>query len=212
MKQFLNDVRRPDADISMRTKVIVSVIIAAAGALLGILQKWLDSQSVNELPSLLQTIDITNYFGRSSFWIFASAVIAAWSSSPVRAGINVFLFLMGMVGSYYLYCSVFSGFLPVSYMMIWAAIAVISPLPAFFCWYARGKGKFAVTISAGILGVLLAQAVILTQGIYVTHLLDVMTFAAALIVFRRKLKETLIEAGAAVVIAVLYQLVIPYWG
>ncbi len=50
-----------------------------AGFALGVLQKWLDSGAVNELPIILQRIDIGNYFGRLfytlSFIIIAKTII-----------------------------------------------------------------------------------------------------------------------------------------
>ena len=70
----------------------------------------------------------------------------------------------------------------------------------------------AVLISAGILGVLLAQAVFLIQGIRMTHLPEVLTWLAGVIILRRKPKEFALEMALSVAVALVYQLFIPYWG
>ncbi len=72
----------------------------------------------------------------------------------MRAAINVFLFFLGMVSSYYLYSNFVAGFFPRSYAMIWFGLTMISPLLAFLCWYAKGEGVIAMTLSAGIIAVL----------------------------------------------------------
>ena len=97
-------------------------------------------------------------------------------------------------------------------MMIWIVLSFVSPLIAYICWYAKGKGIAAIAISAVILGVIFSQAFLITQGFYVTHILEVLTWIGALIVLRRKPKEFAIEAGASLVVAFVYQLFIPYWG
>ena len=63
-----------------------------------------------------------------------------------------FVFFAGMVTSYYLYSNFVAGFFPKSYAMIWGLFTLLSPVLAFFCWYAKGKGWIAFIISAGILG------------------------------------------------------------
>jgi hypothetical protein len=85
---------------------------------------------------------------------------------------------------------------------------------AYICWYAKGKGFIAIIISSVIIGVLLAQAFNLniTQGLYVYHSLEVLTWLASVILLRRKPKEYVIEIGLSVVIAFVYQLVMPHWG
>lgn len=84
-------------------------------------------------------------------WIFLAVVISVYSKSAIRSAINVFLFFVGMVGSYYLYTVLVAGFFPKSYMMIWIVMTVISPFLAFVCWYAKGKGIISISISSIIL-------------------------------------------------------------
>lgn len=164
------------------------------------------------MPLILQMLDISNYFGRLAIWILLAAAISVYSKSPLRASINTFSFLISMLAGYYLYCNYVSGFLPKTYMMIWIVIAFASFFMAYICWYAKGNGMTAIVISAAIIGVLFAQAFNLVQGFYMFHLLEVITWLIGILILYRKPKEFAYELGLSVVIAVAYQLVMPYWG
>ena len=72
----------------------------------------------------------------------------------------------------------------------------------------KGEGIIAILISAVILGVLFAQAFCITQGFYVFHFMEVITWIIGVIIMCRKPKEFVAELGLSVIIAFLYQLVI----
>ena len=209
-KEFLNKIREPKPQLSTGRKILMSAGIAFAGVLLGVFQKYIDGGA--EMPQIVQSLDIVNYFGRFAVWLLLGTMISVYASTPVRAAVNTFLFFISMVAAYYLYCHFISGFLPVSYMMIWIILSFASPFIAFICWYAKGKGIAAIAISAVILGVIFSQAFLITQGFYVTHILEVLTWIGAMIVLRRKPKEFAIETVASFVVAFIYQLLVPYWG
>ena len=210
MTKHLNNIREPKEKLSAKRKILISAAIALAGLLLGIFQKYIDGGV--EMPQIFQSLDIVNYFGRLGVWILLGTVISVYAGTPLRAFVNTFLFFISMVSGYYLYCNFVSGFLPVSYMMIWLVLSVISPLFAYICWYAKGKGTVSIVISALILGVSFSQAFLITQGFYVTHILEVLTWICVLIVLRRKPKEFVIETVLSLVFAFIYQLIFPYWG
>ena len=139
VKSFLTRIRKPDKSTPRHIQILVSIGIAMAGFALGVLQKWLDSGAVNELPVILQRIDIGNYFGRFAIWILLGTVISVYARTPIRAAINTFLFFICMVAGYYLYCHYVLGFLPRTYMMVWVIFSLVSPILAFICWYAKGE-------------------------------------------------------------------------
>lgn len=209
MKKALAKIRIADLEISVRKKIFYSFLIAIFGIVLGVASKALDETAVNELPKLFQYLDITNFLGRFSIWIFIAVCISVYSNSAKRAALNVFLFFTGMVSSYYIYSVLVAGFFPKSYALIWVCITILSPLPAFFCWYAKGNGWFAICISGIIIGVLFSQAVILFQGIRITHITETIVWLASLFVLRRKLKEFAMGIGISLPVAIVLQLFLP---
>ncbi len=157
MKEFLCRIRRP-LDTSLSQKLLYSFLIFLMGIILGVISKALDETPSNLLPLFLERLDLRNFFSRMGVWIFFAVVISVYSKSPIRAAINVFLFFVGMVGSYYLYTIVIAGFFPKSYMMIWIIMTLVSSIMAFICWYAKGEGKIAICISSIILMFISRQA------------------------------------------------------
>lgn len=206
-KERLGKVRIPGKELSLQKKIVITAMILVIGCLLGVMQKWLDGVAYNVLPICLQNLDLANYFGRLSFWILMSVVISVYSENPLRASVNTFSFLISMLVGYYVYCKFAVGFLPVSYMMFWVLAALASIPAACVCWYARGKGAVAIILSAAILAVMFSQAVLITQGFHVTHLLDLLTWALGLVILYRKPKEYAVELLLSLAVAVAYQLI-----
>ena len=212
MKSFLEKVRAPEKGVSLKIQFVTTIVIMLFGFALGVLQKWIDGSPGNIFPLWLQWLDIGNYFGRLAVWILLATIISVYSKSPLRASINTFSFLICMLSGYYLYCNYVLGFLPRTYMMMWVGISFTSIFLAYICWYAKGKGIAAIVISSIVIGVLFAQAFSLTHGFYVYHLMEVITWIIGVIVLYRKRNEFVVELGLSVVIAFLYQSVIPHFG
>lgn len=212
MKLFLERIRTPKRDISLKVQIIITIGVTLFGFALGVLQKWIDASPNNNFPLLMEQLDIGNYFGRLAIWILLATIISVYSRTPLRASINTFLFFISMLTGYYLYCNYVLGFLPKAYMMIWVIISFASFFMAYICWYAKGDGVPAIIISSVIIGVLFAQAFSITHGFYVYHLMEVFTWLIGVVILYRKPKEFVIELGLSVIIAFMYQLFIPHWG
>ena len=214
IKTYFDRIRKSSLNLSFKRQIVITLGVILLGFLLGILQKWVDGTGGSNLPVMLQQLDIGNYFGRLAIWIFLGTLVSVYSESPLRAAINTFMFFISMLAGYYLYCNYVLGFLPRAYMMMWIVISFASFFMAYICWYAIGEGFIAIFISSVIIGVLLAQAFNLniTQGFYMYHSLEVVTWLAGVVLLRRKPKEHAVEIGLSVVIAFIYQLVMPHWG
>ena len=214
IKAFFDKIRKPRKNIPLNRQLVITLGIILFGFVLGVLQTWIDGTGSSTLPVILQHLDIGNYFGRLAIWILLGTIISMYSESPMRAAINTFFFFISLLAGYYLYCNYILGFLPRTYMMMWIVIAFASIFMAYICWYAKGEGFIAIFISSMIIGVLLAQAFNLniTQGFYMYHFLEVITWIIGVILLRRKPKEYAIEIGLSLVIALVYQLTMPHWG
>ena len=212
MLDFLNNIRRAEKKISLTRQAINTAAAALLGIVLGTLSKFLDTVPVNNLPALLQYLDVTNFLGRFAIWVFIAVCISIYSSSSVRAAINVFLFFAGMVLSYYLYSSFIAGFFPKSYAMIWVGFTVVSPLLAFICWYAKGQGRISLILSAGIIAVLFNMSFVYGIGYFNSlSLLEALTFLCGCVVMKRQsVADTAIMIAIGVALAFVLDIVIPF--
>lgn len=206
------DIRKPEKKVAIREEVLYSVLILVFGIVMGFVSKMLDTGDLGELPSFLGMIDIVNFLGRFSIWIFIGVCISIYSISAGRAAVNVFLFFTGMVGAYYVYSFFAAGFFPTSYAMMWIGLAFVTPLLGAVCWYAKGEGPIATAISGVILGVLFAQAVLLFQGVRIAFIPELAVWIIAVIILRREPREFALEMVISVAVAAMCQLVVPFWG
>ena len=214
MNKFLNDIRGTENPIPVKNKIINTTIILFLGIALGTFSKYLDFRQA-ELPGMIMAIDgaldIHNFLGRFAIWVLIALCISIYSNSAIRASINVFVFFVGMVASYYLYSNYIAGFFPRSYALIWFGFTVVSPLLAFVCWYARGKSKQALILSAMILAVLFNMCFVYGFGYFSAwSVLEVIVFIIGFIVLKRdRLRSSAIMGTISIVLAFLLNIVIP---
>lgn len=209
---FLNKIRFPDTNQQTNNKIINTILILLFGIALGVFSKWLDNMSINNSiwwQHILGILDLRNVFSLFGIWLFIATTISVYSGTPLRASLNVFLFFLGMCTSYHLYSIYFAGFNPKSYMLIWYLITIISPILAFICWYAKGKGKISLTISSLITGAMLFVS--FNIGIWyfdIKSIIDVIIFIGTLIVLYSNPKNTSINLVIAFILAFILNIII----
>ena len=199
----------------MSKKILHSIVVLFFEIVLGTVSKFLDTTPSNELPFIIERLDVRNFLGRFAIWILIAVCISIYSNSSIRAAVNVFTFFLGMVTSYYLYSKFIAGFFPRSYAMIWFGLTAISPLLAFVCWYAKGKSKSSLAISSLIIAVLFNMTFSygwIYFGIYSS--LELIVFICGLIILRRStIKETIVTTAIGIIAAMILNMILPfYWG
>ena len=211
MNKFLNKIRSIENEIPITRKIINTILILCFGIVLGTFAKFLDTTASNTLPFIFEYLDISNFLGRFAIWLLIALYIAIYSHSSIRASLNVLVFFIGIVSSYYLYSYFFAGFFPKNYAMIWLGFTAISPLLAFVCWYAKGKSKISFILSVIIIAILF-NFTFIYGWIYfdVYSILEVIVFGCALIALKRNtFRETTYMILSAVVIAVILNMLVP---
>ena len=215
MNLFLNDIRCAENPISGNRKIINTIAAFFLGIALGIFSKFLDFRQA-QLPGVLMAIDgaldIHNFLGRFAIWALIALCISVYSNSAIRASVNVFVFFLGMVTSYYLYSNYVAGFCPRSYAMIWFGFTMISPFLAFICWYAKGKSKLAWMLSALILAVLFNMTFVYGWGYFEARsILELAVFMIGVAVLRRDtLKGSVLMGSVSIILACLLNTVVPF--
>jgi len=214
MKEFFGKIRTPQKSYSIPKQVLISIGILLFGVFMGTFSKYLDYRQAN-LPVLLHMIDsalnLHNFLGKLAPWIVTAVCIAVYSTTSIRAAINVFVFFTGMVTSYYLYSNFIAGFFPKSYALVWIAFTVASPFLAFLCWYAKGTGRTAFFLSSGVIGVLLNCAIY--YGMFYIDIssgLELLMLVIGVIALRKPFKETIGMIGVGAVFAIIMRAVIPF--
>lgn len=80
----------------MSKKILHSIAVLFFGIVLGTVSKFLDTTPSNELPFIIERLDVRNFLGRFAIWILIAVCISIYSNSSIRAAVNVFTFFLGM--------------------------------------------------------------------------------------------------------------------
>ena len=207
----LNDIRSPGQK-AKKDKILYTAGSFIAGILLGIFSKWLDSIVLDNSiwwHGIIESSDLGNFFSDIAIWLLISLAIAVFSSSALMAARNVFAFFVGMCAAYHLYSILFVGFNPLSYMVIWYAITLVSPVLAAFCWYAKGKEIIPILLDTGIMAAFFLSCFSL-GFLYVDlrGILYLLIFIGAAAILYRDPKQTAISLSAGLLVAFLLN---PLW-
>ena len=211
IREKLNSIRAPE-QTNNKKAAINTACLFACGAILGCFSKWLDNLALDDTVwwhRLLESLDLGNFFSDLAIWLLAALIIAVFSRSALRAGLNVFCFLAGMCLSYHVYTVSFSGFDPMSYMMIWYAITLLSPIPAILCWYAKGAGAVPLVLDIGIIAAFsLSCFAIGFFYVSVKGVLYLLVFAGAAAVLYRGPKQSVLSLLLGFFLSFLFS---PFW-
>lgn len=130
--------------IKSQSQMTYSVLFSAIlGMILGFTTKILDSAI---MPSILSTLGLIA--SRWGIWIFICTLLAVYSATPKLASVRVFIFLISMLFSYYIYTLFLLGLFPIKYIIFWFIIASLSIIPAYIIWFSSADNLISNAIIA----------------------------------------------------------------
>ena len=127
----------------MKNKILNPIIIFIIGLILGIVSKLFD----------IYTEILGNVFSEFAVWILFGTLISIYSDNKKKAMINVFLFCIGMLITYYLTAHITHSVYGWIFIKGWTLFACVSPVFAYFTWIKKKKGFLPLIIRFGIIGV-----------------------------------------------------------
>ena len=127
----------------MKNKILNPIIIFMIGLILGIVSKLFD----------IYTEILGNIFSEFAVWILFGTLISIYSDNKKKAMINVFLFCIGMLITYYLTAHITHSVYGWTFIKGWTLFACVSPIFAYFTWMTKEKGFLPIIIRLGIIGV-----------------------------------------------------------
>lgn len=155
---------------------LTPVLMFMLGAILGVVSKLLD----------IHTQNLGNIFSQMSIWILLGTLIAIFSRTKGKAALNVFVFCIGMLITYYITAELTSSVYGMTFIYGWAAFSVCSPVFAWFTWMTKEKGPLGKIISFGIVVVTLTVSMVVFDGPRVYDLVIMLVLAYFLFLHRVK--------------------------
>lgn len=125
--------------------------MTVAGLLIGTIARLTDIYASN----------IGDIFSQMSIWILFGTCITLYSKTRKGAMINVLLFCLGMLITYYVTAALTDGIYGWPFIIGWTIFALISPFLSYAVWTCKDKTLFSKIISIGIIGVSFLSTMIL---------------------------------------------------
>lgn len=135
----------------MKKMILNPLSMLLTGAILGILSRLLD----------IYTSNLGNVFSQMAIWILFGVLISIYSPTKKKAMVNISLFCIGMLITYYWIAFMTHGFYSKRFILGWTIFAFFSPLFAYFTCLSKEKGLFPFFIRIGIVGVSFFSSILL---------------------------------------------------
>ena len=135
-------------------RILNPVSMFVFGLVLGTVSRILD----------IFTENLGEIFSQMAVWILIGVIIAIYSRTKKKAMVNVLLFCIGMLITYYVTAVITKGVYGQSYIIGWTVFALCSPIFAYFTWMTKEPGVLPKIISVCIVAVSVLSSVIMFDG------------------------------------------------
>ena len=107
---------------------------------------------------------LSDIFSELGIWILIGVIISLFSKNKKYAMLNIFLFSIGMLITYYITAKVTNSIYGWTFIKGWSVFACLSPMLAYLVTLTKEKGLLSLIIKIGIILVYLITNIIIFGG------------------------------------------------
>lgn len=131
---------------------------------------------------------LSDVFSELGIWILIGVIISLFSKNKKYAMLNIFLFSIGMLITYYITAEVTNSIYGWTFIKGWSLFACLSPILAYLVTLTKEKGLLSLVIKIGILLVYLITNIIIFGGPRIYDIVFILILIYLL--FIKKYKKT----------------------
>ena len=131
---------------------------------------------------------LSDVFSELGIWILIGVIISLFSKNKKYAMLNIFLFSIGMLITYYIIAEVTNSIYGWTFIKGWSVFACLSPMLAYLVTLTKGKGLLSLIIKIGIILVYLITNIIIFGGPRIYDIVFILILIYLL--FIKKYKKT----------------------
>ena len=131
---------------------------------------------------------LSDVFSELGIWILIGVIISLFSKNKKYAMLNIFLFSIGMLITYYITAEVTNSIYGWTFIKGWSLFACFSPLLAYLVTLTKEKGLLSLIIKIGIILVYLITNIIIFGGPRIYDIVFILILIYLL--FIKKYKKT----------------------
>ena len=161
MKEKLNYIREPDLDVSFGASITSSFLALVFGVIMGAATaviKFFGANSTVWWQDIISELQFDKLVSSFPIWFLLALAICVNSSRPLKAGINVLLFFIGVCAGIMAAPLVIKSMTLDEKMSRWFIITAVATALAFVFWYAKGKNWPSLIFDTLIIGLFGAWA------------------------------------------------------
>ena len=131
---------------------------------------------------------LSDVFSELGIWILIGVIISLFSKNKKYVMLNIFLFSIGMLITYYITAEVTNSIYGWTFIKGWSLFACLSPILAYLVTLTKEKGLLSLVIKIGILLVYLITNIIIFGGPRIYDIVFILILIYLL--FIKKCKKT----------------------
>ena len=164
----------------MKDKILNPISMGILGLIIGVVVKLIDIYFY--VQNSILGFSLSDLFSDIGIWILFGVLISIYSKNRKYAMINIFLFNLGMLSTYYITAHITNSIYGLNFVKGWTVFAIFSPIMAYFVTLVKNNGILPCIIKTGIIGSYILIDMIFFNGPRVYDIVILLTLSYLLFV------------------------------